>query len=199
MTDVEQRLTAQLEALGGRAPHDPDLAGAVRRRARRQATVLGSVLAVLVLLGGAGFAAVRLRGPAPITAASGGPTATATCVPLVQTPLPAWASAGFSNPDEPPPHALGQNGLIMAIIFGPMDAHPDPDRSNKVLWAAKVGGDTPGQFTVDARLAGSTRQVHLALGLAPGPSIVDLPAPGCWRLDLRWGDGYRDTVSLQYG
>jgi hypothetical protein len=201
MTDVEQRLAAELTELGGRAPHDPDLAGSVRRRARRQATVLGSVLAVLVLLGGAGFAVVRLRGPAPNTTASGGPatTAAATCAPLSGSPLPTWAAAGFSDPAKPPPHALGRTGLIMAIVFGPLDAQPEPDRSNKVLWAAKLGGDQPGKFTVDARLTGSTRQVHLALGLAPGPSIVDLPAPGCWQLEARWGDGYRDTVNLQYG
>jgi hypothetical protein len=199
MTDVEQLLTAGLDELGGRASHDPDLAGSVRRRARRQATVLGSVLAVLVLLGGAGFAAARLRGPAPTAAASGGPaTAPAfSCAPLEQTPLPEWARAGFSRPAAPVPHTTGRNGLIVAIPFGPLAARPDPGRSNKVLWAARVVD--AGEFTVDARLGGSTRQVHLDLGPAPGPSIVDLPAPGCWQLDLRWGDGHRDTVNLRYG
>jgi hypothetical protein len=31
----------------------------------------------------------------------------------------------------------------------------------------------------------------------PGPSIVDLPAPGCWRLTLRWA-GRADQVDLAY-
>jgi hypothetical protein len=203
MTDVEQLLTAELEQLGGQAPHDPDLAGAVRRRARRQVTVLGSVLAVLVLLGGAGFAAAQLRGGAPTTAASMPPPADTgparACAPLSESPLPVWARTGFSDPEAPVAHTAGRSGLIVAIPFGPLKAAPDPGRSNKVLWAAKAGGGTPGHFTADARLAGSTRPVHLDLGLAPGPSTVDLPAPGCWQLDLRWGDGYRDTVSLQYG
>ena len=31
----------------------------------------------------------------------------------------------------------------------------------------------------------------------PGPSIIDLPAPGCWRLALRWS-GRTDTLDLRY-
>jgi len=31
----------------------------------------------------------------------------------------------------------------------------------------------------------------------PGPSLVDLPAPGCWRLTLSWW-GRRDSLDLKY-
>jgi len=31
----------------------------------------------------------------------------------------------------------------------------------------------------------------------PGPSIVDVPAPGCWRLTLSWS-ARRDSLDLQY-
>jgi hypothetical protein len=31
----------------------------------------------------------------------------------------------------------------------------------------------------------------------PGPSYVDLPGAGCWRLQLRWG-GRRDVLDLAY-
>jgi hypothetical protein len=31
----------------------------------------------------------------------------------------------------------------------------------------------------------------------PGPSTLDLPAPGCWTLDLRWADR-TDTLRLSY-
>lgn len=206
MTDVEQLLTVQLEELGRQAPHEPDLAGAVRRRARRQATVLASVLAVLVLLGGAGFTAARLRGPTPTTAAAAtsSPAQPPTridpaCQPVSANPLPEWARAGFSDPDAPIQYFTGRKGLIVAILFGPLASPATPGRSNKVLWAAKVGGDRPDRFTAEARLAGTTDEIHLDLGLAPGPSIVDLPSSGCWWLDLSWGDGYRDTISLQYG
>jgi hypothetical protein len=31
----------------------------------------------------------------------------------------------------------------------------------------------------------------------PGPSIVNLPSPGCWRLTLRWS-GRADSLDLSY-
>jgi hypothetical protein len=31
----------------------------------------------------------------------------------------------------------------------------------------------------------------------PGPSIIDLPAAGCWRLDLKWA-GHADTLDVRY-
>jgi hypothetical protein len=31
----------------------------------------------------------------------------------------------------------------------------------------------------------------------PGPSTIDLPDPGCWRLSLTWG-GRTDTLDLEY-
>jgi hypothetical protein len=31
----------------------------------------------------------------------------------------------------------------------------------------------------------------------PGPSIIDLPAAGCWRVSLAWS-GRTDTLDLQY-
>jgi len=31
----------------------------------------------------------------------------------------------------------------------------------------------------------------------PGPSFVDLPEPGCWRLTLTWADR-TDTLDLEY-
>jgi hypothetical protein len=31
----------------------------------------------------------------------------------------------------------------------------------------------------------------------PGPSIINLPVPGCWRFTLRWS-GQIDTTDLAY-
>jgi hypothetical protein len=31
----------------------------------------------------------------------------------------------------------------------------------------------------------------------PGPSIIDLPAAGCWRVDASWGR-HRDQLDLNY-
>jgi len=35
------------------------------------------------------------------------------------------------------------------------------------------------------------------VGDGPGPSIVDLPEAGCWKLDLTWGD-HTDHLELAY-
>ena len=196
MTDVERLLTAELEDLGARAPHDADLAGSVRRRARRQAAVLASVLAVLVLVAGGAVAATRLRSPAAPTAT------TPTTPPLTGCPvpepgtLPDWARAGFSTANPRLPMVYSDRGLMLAILFGsPLTAPPAADHGNKILWVAKVGAE--GAFSIDARLEGSDRRFRREIGPAPGPSIVDLPAAGCWHLELRWGS-YTDTISLRY-
>jgi hypothetical protein len=87
-------------------------------------------------------------------------------------------------------------GLMLAILFGsPLTAPPAADHGNKILWVAKVGAE--GAFSIDARLEGSDRRVQREIGPAPGPSIVDLPAAGCWHVELRWGH-YTDTISLRY-
>jgi len=201
MTDVERLLTAELEDLGARAPHDPDLAGSVRRRARRQAAVLASALAVLVLVAGGAVAATRLRAPAaPAAPAASSRTATppAEGCPTPQPgTLPVWARAGFSTPNPGIPMVYSKHGLMLAILFGtPLTAPPAADHNNKILWVPKVGTEG-GAFSIDARLEGTDVRYQREIGPAPGPSIVDLPRAGCWHVDLRWGD-YTDTISLPY-
>jgi hypothetical protein len=51
------------------------------------------------------------------------------------------------------------------------------------------------QRMAGARAVGS-RVVRVVQG-GPGPSIVDLPRAGCWRLSLRWA-GRTDELDLQY-
>jgi len=50
---------------------------------------------------------------------------------------------------------------------------------------------------IKATLAGSTRTVTVSVPGGPGPSIVDLPAPGCWTLHLTWS-GHTDELKLRY-
>jgi hypothetical protein len=204
MTDVEQVLAAELAELGDRAPHDPDLAGSVRRRARRQATVLATALAVLVLVAGGAVAAARLRPAAPAAAApTAAPTVAPPTVPAGGCPqprpgrLPEWARAGFGSPDPGLPMTYSDKGLVLAIVFGtPLTAPPTAGHNNKILWAAKVGG--PGDFVIDAWPVNSPDSVvRINAGPAPGPSIVDLPRAGCWRMKLSWG-GYTDMITLPY-
>jgi len=51
-------------------------------------------------------------------------------------------------------------------------------------------------LTIWAMLNGTHRAVTRRLPDI-GPSYVDLPAPGCWTLDLSWF-GHRDQVELWY-
>jgi hypothetical protein len=112
-------------------------------------------------------------------------------------PLPVWARAGFSG-DAAVPHVLAEDGGIVAVLFGyPLQQPPAPDRSNKVLWVSRVAPEPGGSLVIEGRLGGSGAPVRREVPGGPGPSIVDLPDPGCWRLELTWSGG-RDTIWLTY-
>jgi hypothetical protein len=92
------------------------------------------------------------------------------------------------------PHVIGSRGDIAAVLFGdPLAAPPLPDRGNKVLWVPRETPLTFTRLTITARQGDRTvtRKVDL------GPSYVDLPAAGCWRLTLTWA-GHEDTLALSY-
>jgi hypothetical protein len=200
MTDVERLLAAELAELDGAAPHDPDLAATVRRRARRQsATALAAGLAVVAVLGvGAAVAVTRPDDRAPYGTSPALPAY--ACEPLRTGVLPEWARTGFSDPEPRMPFRLTDSGALAAIVFAaPLTAPPRPDAGNKILWVVKdYPAELPAEdFTFTARLSGSDRVVTGDLGRAPGPSSVDVPEPGCWHLELRWGT-YADTIDLAY-
>jgi hypothetical protein len=113
------------------------------------------------------------------------------------SPLPIWARSGFTPPDIAMPHVIGAAGDIVAILWVTPDAlHAPalPNRANKILWVSRVSS---GPMTIRAMLAGSTRTATVDLPDGPGPSYVDMPAPGCWTLHLSWA-GHTDQLSLRY-
>jgi hypothetical protein len=116
--------------------------------------------------------------------------------------IPSWARAGFSDPKPRMPHVLGASGNVVALIFGyPLYSPPLPKRSNKILWVARVQSQPLSDLHIRAQRMRGTRSVgprvtRTVIG-GPGPSIIDLPAAGCWRLTLRWS-GRTDTLDLQY-
>jgi hypothetical protein len=126
----------------------------------------------------------------------------AACNPNVVTAvLPDWARAGFTDAAPVMPYEVGNSGEIAAIVFGfPLLAPPSTVRSNKILWVSR-------QVMLADRLDISAQQmdgvtavgnpVMQSVAGGPGPSIVDLPAAGCWRFTLRWADR-TDTVDLAY-
>lgn len=114
---------------------------------------------------------------------------------VAPAPLPEWARGGFSPPDQAVPYVVGEGGTILGVLFGqPFSAPPAPDRGNKILWVTR-DPHPAGPLTITATHDGDVATREIADG--PGPSLVDLPAPGCWRLALAW-PGHTDRVTVTY-
>ena len=115
---------------------------------------------------------------------------------------PRWSTRGCSAPPKVP-HAVGRSSEIAAIAFGdPLVAPPSKMRSNKILWVSRRPFTTPSDLLIRAQRMEGTHNVGRAMTRVveggPGPSIIDLPVPRCWRLTLSWS-GRADTVDLRYG
>jgi hypothetical protein len=121
------------------------------------------------------------------------------CAPQVRTDaLPVWARGGFSDDGSGLQHVLGDRGEIIAILFGaPLSSPPAKDRNNKILWVSKQRVEMGDQLKIEATLDGTSVRAEDKVDGGPGPSIVDLPQPGCWRLTLSWS-GRTDTLDLLY-
>jgi hypothetical protein len=132
--------------------------------------------------------------PPPTSSANAGGSCAS---PPPVSPLPIWARNGFTPPDMAMPHVMGMAGNIVAILWATPDALHVPalaDRANKILWVSRVSS---GPMTIRATLAGSARTATVNLPDGPGPSYVNMPAPGCWTLHLSWA-GHTDRLSLRY-
>jgi hypothetical protein len=194
-----------LEA-GGRAGEAEALIQEARRRRRRRwFRGMGAVL--LVASGVATWAALKPSAGAPRAANfSATPLAAAGSCPSAVTygPLPAWARAGFHPPSMAMPYVLGSRGDIVAVLWArqdPLVTPTPPDRNNKILWVSKVPVTLGSPLEITARqmvggtAVGSVQRRTVAGG--PGPSLIDMPAAGCWQFTLRWS-GHVDTVDLPY-
>jgi hypothetical protein len=110
--------------------------------------------------------------------------------------LPIWAREGFSPPFNATPFVTSKRGNLIGVVFGYPLKSPrvkPNDGNNKILW---VSHEAAGQMEVYAQLVGSAQVVHIGY-VAIGPSIIDLPKPGCWHLTLH-GLGWTDTIDLVY-
>ena len=146
------------------------------------------------------FVAVVLAAASPAAPRS----APAPCSPDVQTRvLPTWARTGFSDKRPVMPYALGASDRIAALVFGfPLLSPPSQTRNNKILWVSHSAVRPLSNLEIRAQRMVGTRVVgpvvRRTVERGPGPSIVDLPAAGCWRLGLSWS-GKTDTLDLRYG
>jgi hypothetical protein len=112
--------------------------------------------------------------------------------------LPEWARAGFSDPKPVMPYVRSASGNILGILFvDQLTAPPRQTVNNKILWVWRTPSRIGEPVHVVARLGGTGPAVTHGLPTPEGPSIVDLPSPGCWRLAITWPGG-SDTVDLQY-
>ena len=131
------------------------------------------------------------------------PDPTAACHSAVRyDTLPAWARSGFSDPRSPVRYVLGTSGNIAAVLFGyPLLSPPPRSHNNKILWISRLATNPGSDLRIAAqRMAGEHPiglKVTRTVAGGPGPSIINLPASGCWRLTLRWS-GRADDVDLQY-
>ena len=142
-----------------------------------------------------------------IVVAAGAPAGTASSMPPCHSVvhhgvLPSWARTGFSDPRPRLPHVLGRSGEIAALVFGyPLRSPPAKDRGNKILWVSRRQVKPLSDLRIHAQRMDGRHRVgrpvtRVVVG-GPGPSGIDLPAPGCWRLMLRWS-GRTDELDLQY-
>jgi hypothetical protein len=115
--------------------------------------------------------------------------------------LPRWARAGFTEARPRMHYAIGQSGRIAAILWTPLDSPSAATHTNKILWVSRVAARAGGRFTIQAqRMVGATRvgePVKRTVPAGPGPSIINLPSPGCWRMTLHWS-GWTDHIDLRY-
>jgi hypothetical protein len=138
--------------------------------------------------------------PTPTSAAPTANGATdAPCQFKVRTDdLPTWARSGFHGPPwNGWPYALSSGGDIVAVLFGyPFAAPPSATGGqNKILWVPK--DPSAGELTVDAHLVGTSENADVG-DISFGPSIVDVPKAGCWRMTLHWS-GPTETIDIVYG
>ena len=157
-----------------------------------------SVGSAAVLVGAIVVAA--MAGASPSVAASSPSTGCQATV--IVGVLPVWARGGFSDPRPRMPYVLGRAGKISAILWAdPLQSPAPKDHNNKILWVSRAPTVPGSDLRISAqRMAGSTPlgapAARKVMG-SPGPSIINLPSAGCWRLTLRWS-GRVDTLDLRY-
>ncbi len=100
---------------------------------------------------------------------------------LTDAEPPEWAQGGWSvakGTPWPVPWAIGTYNDTLAYLFGnQLVAGAD----SKVLWKVK---DLGANLLVEGHPLGKSQPVVTITG---GPSITNVPTPGCWTFRLSWG------------
>jgi hypothetical protein len=118
--------------------------------------------------------------------------------------VPAWLDvAGEGNNPDFLPYVISNPPNAAGFLFGdPLTAGSPTTRANKILWV--VGLPRDGAVLVvtghPMGVSSPTIRASFPADSSPGeiyPSIIDVPTPGCWRLDLSWA-GHTAAVELQF-
>jgi hypothetical protein len=109
---------------------------------------------------------------------------------------------GFSGANPRVPYVLGEHGLIGGVLFGsPLNAPPAQGMNNKILWVPRHFSKSVAALWIRMQKMDGSQLVGVPVRRiirnGPGPSYVDAPSAGCWRLTLTWS-GRRDTLDLAY-
>lgn len=174
----------------------------MRSRATFGSAGLAAAL-ILILVGGcrtspAAHTQALASPSAPVRTFAGGCAGTV----LTDAVPPVWAQGGWSvakGAAWPAPWAFGTHDDTVAYLFATQmlaGVSPRVDGSqNKVLWEAR---DSPsgGNVLVEGRPLGKSEPL---VTIAGGPSITDVPLPGCWTFRLSWGanGGQSSTINLE--
>lgn len=187
------------------ADHDPDPVPPRAHSEHRRLATVAAIVSGLVTASVAVLALVLLGHAHRADRSAGGrhqPTTALACQSHVRIGvLPVWARAGFSDARPRVPYELGASGRIAAIPFGALNSPPSASHTNKILWVSHVSPRSGTSLRILAQRMTGTRTdgmpVTRVVSGGPGPSIIDLPAAGCWRLILRWS-GWTDQLDLRY-
>jgi len=197
--DVTELLRSAAEDIAVPAAPALELAAAGRRSRQRRRVGISLTLAAAAAVVAVGVPVLADQRSAPRAAPAGGTSTPpgAHCVdPVPSRLLPVWARTGFSDPRPRIPYVRGDHGDIVAILFAqPLSAPSAADHGNKILWAARVADGS--SLHITATLSDGSATVTRVVEGGPGPSLVDLPKPGCWHLTLRWA-GRTDSMDLAY-
>ncbi len=110
----------------------------------------------------------------------------------MQGPHPAWIDTAAKGDSLPPtPYVVAEPGIAAWFLSAsPLRGPVATDHGNKIIWV--LDGDRSGDglhmHVTDASSGVSPQDLFWPW--PPGPLVgsgINVPAPGCWRVDLTWG------------
>jgi hypothetical protein len=135
-----------------------------------------------------------------VTGTSGGSGDGCGTTPVELGALPDWTASALVSGL---PHVRSREGNLVGVLFvSPLAAPPrQGGPNNKILWISKAPRDGARlTLTLTPLHGGASVTTTEPASSTPGeiyPSIVDVPAAGCWRVDATWGSN-RATLELAY-